>query len=462
MAYAFSPAEQFQAPVRQRVGQTLLLQRVVEVFILIQFLWGALLFIPGAQEFRMYIRALPYVSSVVLFAVFYGPRYSFRLPAAGKLVVLALILLLLNLAHQQTQFMAGLAQIAFQFSIAAPVFWGAKAVRGPAQLNRLIWLIFVAVSVNSLVGLLQIYFPEYVMPPEFSSLAQRLNPDFLEPLTYEGSGGQNIIRPPGLTDMPGGAAAAGMMTGIMGIAFALRRDQKSWVRIVSLAMACIGMVTLYLTQVRALFIMMVVALVALCVIAIRRGRRRQAIHVAFLSLCLVGGSFLWARTIGGEWLEDRFLGIAESGVLESFQESRGLFLEYTLKDLLFEYPMGAGLGRWGMMNVYFADDNSSSPPIWVEIQLTGWLLDGGVFMWIFYGGALLLSLMFAYRQAVTTQNNQIVHVATLVFCLGLIIVGTSIAGPTFNTQMGTQFWFLISALYGATAHFKFRHGSANL
>ena len=36
----------------------------IELFAASQLLWGALLFVPGVQPYRMYIRALPYVASL--------------------------------------------------------------------------------------------------------------------------------------------------------------------------------------------------------------------------------------------------------------------------------------------------------------------------------------------------------------------------------------------------------------
>ena len=62
-----------------------------------------------------------------------------------------------------------------------------------------------------------------------------------------------------------------------------------------------------------------------------------------------------------------------------YHSNRGHFLEDTIYNQLPEYPVGAGLARWGMMNRYFADkDDLLTPPLWVEIQWTGWLYDGGI------------------------------------------------------------------------------------
>ncbi|MDQ3804560.1 MAG: hypothetical protein M3416_12095 [Acidobacteriota bacterium] len=426
---------------------------LIGAFILVQFLWGALMFLPGAQSFRMYVRALPYLSSLALFAFYYGGRKRYQLPAAGKLVTLTLLLLIVNLAHPETQLPPGVAHCAFQLSIVAPVFWAGKGVRSPQLLNKLLLIIFAANSLNALVGLLQVYFPQHFMPPEFSALAESLTSGHVEALTYEGASGQKIIRPPGLSDLPGGAAVAGMTAGIMGVAFYLRREWRLRARLLCLAMAGVGMVTLYLTQVRAFFLMMVFALAALCAVVVRRGQRWEGLQIALISLCLIVGSFTWALAIGGDAVSGRFVSIADEGLISSVRTNRGHFAEYTLNHLLYEYPLGAGLGRWGMMAVYFADPHAldAPEPIHVEIQMTGWLLDGGVLMWLFYGAALAAALRYAYRQSVSAADRETLQAARIVFCFLLIIAGVSFAGPAFNTQLGIQFWFLFAALHGAQA-----------
>jgi hypothetical protein len=446
MAYSIT------APTRvDRIWKEIVPPRgLMECFIIVQLLWGVLLFIPGAQTFRPYIRALPYVSSLALFAFYYGGRKHFRPTGMTKLIGLAMLLLVLNLAHPRTQLMAGLAQCVFQFSIAAPVFWAGKAIRNPRFLNRLLWLIFVLCAANALVGLLQIYFPEQLMPPEFSSLAQSMDKNYLEAMTYQGSGGRTIIRPPGLSDLPGGAAVAGMMTGVMGIVFSMRREWGRRTRFLCLTAAGVGMVTLYMTQVRSFFIMMVAAIVALCVVVMKRGLRWEGAWIAVTTATLIVISFTWALTIGGAAISDRFMGMAETGLINSIQVNRGIFIEDTFNNLLYEYPLGAGVGRWGMMNVYFANPNAAdSQPLWAEIQMTGWLFDGGVLMWLFYGGAILAALLYCYRQAVTATDRDMTHASRMVLCISLIIAGTSFAGPSFNTQLGIQFWFLVAALNGS-------------
>ena len=147
----------------------------IEAFVAVQFLWGALIFMPGAQQYRGYIRAMPYVASLGMFALYAMHRLREPLPRSSGLMISALLLLVLNLLHPTSQMSAGLAQCVFQFSIAAPLFWAYKAVRSPAMVERLLVLIFVMNALSAGLGILQVYFPERFMPSEFSSLGLQLN-----------------------------------------------------------------------------------------------------------------------------------------------------------------------------------------------------------------------------------------------------------------------------------------------
>src|SRR4051812_2206090 len=52
----------------------------VELFVGVQFLWGALLFLPGSQAYRPIVRALPYVSSLALLVAYVPIRFQLRYP----------------------------------------------------------------------------------------------------------------------------------------------------------------------------------------------------------------------------------------------------------------------------------------------------------------------------------------------------------------------------------------------
>ena len=139
--------------------------------------------------------------------------------------------------------------------------------------------------------------------------------------------------------------------------------------------------------------------------------------------------FAWAVSVGGDVIYDRFFGITETGVMQTYRENRGLFLEHTLSESLFEYPFGAGLGRWGMMTVYFSEPaNWMYPALHAEIQLTGWLYDGGLPLWLFYGGAILLALRHSYRVAVHGTDT-LADCAATIFSIQLFIAGLCLHRP---------------------------------
>ena len=177
------------------------------------------------------------------------------LPAAAKWLLAVFGLLAANLLHSETYLEAGIAQAVFQISIAAPMFWVARMIRSEARLARLLWIILAASFLSAAVGVLQVYAPDWFLPPEFSSLAQRMNPEIVNALSYVGPGGRLIIRPPGLSDLPGGAALGGLIAVVIGVAFVGRKRYHPLARAFSAVAAAVGMTALYLTQVRSLTVM---------------------------------------------------------------------------------------------------------------------------------------------------------------------------------------------------------------
>ena len=65
---------------------------------------------------------------------------------------------------------------------------------------------------------------------------------------------------------------------------------------------------------------------------------------------------------------------------------------------LVEHPLGAGLGRWGMMRRYFGNENNlDSPAIWAEVQFAAWVLDGGIVLLSLYLIALIVAIQRLVR-----------------------------------------------------------------
>jgi hypothetical protein len=434
-------ADQF-APDDDRIGWP-------ELFVAIQVLWGAVLFFPGAQGVRFYIRALPYVISGAALIYYFRQGTGERLPGSTRWLVGGLLLMLLNLLHHTTHLMAGIGQIVFQASIAAPVFWMARAVRSQVRLERIVWVLFAASLLGAAVGILQVYYPDRFLPSEFSALAQSLNPDAISSLTYIGVDGRRIIRPPGLSDMPGGAAVAGMLAMILGLTLAVQPHQKWLTRLMCLSAGAIGMTALFLTQVRSLSLLAAASVVISAVVRFRQGRAYESVFSVVAGIALLAGAYVWAVSVGGVAVSDRFDGLVHNA-FRTFDENRGLFLRYTLTETLYEFPLGAGLGRWGMMHVLFGDSSLwQAPSIHVEIQPTGWLLDGGVPLMLLQVGALFAAVRQSYLLVVRSSDRRLQDCVTTLLCVQVAILGLCLTGPVFNTQLGIQFWAATGAIFGA-------------
>src|SRR5258708_19111599 len=264
----------------------------MEVFIFGQFLMPALLFVPGMQSIRIVVRVLPYLSCALLLFVYHARVKKLKLAPGSRFLVLAMLLLALELLHPESALTAGLAQCVFQLCIALPLYWGAGMIHSAERLRRLLSIMLLVNGLGAGVGLLQAIYPQTFLPPEFSAGLTRYNPNMLEDLSYVGANGQKIVRPPGLSDLPGSAALAGVFAGVLGLALASEQTLKRWKRMVALACAFMGITVIYLAQVRSLLLVLIGAL---AVFALLRHYRtpifsRRLVSVAGLAL-VCGGCF---------------------------------------------------------------------------------------------------------------------------------------------------------------------------
>jgi hypothetical protein len=421
----------------------------LEVFVLVQVLWGVLLFLPGSQNYRIYIRGFPFAASLVALGVCLRSGGAESGAPGARWIMVSLMIMVAGLIHPATWIMSGGAQIVFQLSIAAPVFWAARSWLTAERLERVLLLVLGANFLSAGLGLLQVYYPDTFMPPEFSRLALRMNADIVGSLTYTGADGREIVRPPGLSDLPGGAAISATITALLGFAFATRSHTTHQLRLWFIAASIIGLTVVYLAQVRSMLVMICICMMAAGAVRLRQGRVAHSVWVVGSAAALVIASFVWAVAVGGDSVVDRFQSILDVGVVQSYQDNRGMFLTYTLQELLYEYPFGAGVGRWGMMAAYFGDEtNWQFPGLWAEIQLTGWLYDGGVLLWICYAGAVAAAALYTYRIASSSETH-LSDLATMVLTVQVLVIGLCFTGPVFNTQLGIVFWLLSASVFGA-------------
>jgi hypothetical protein len=353
--------------------------------------------------------------------------------------------------HPQTSStFAGLAQFVLYLSVIAPIFWAGTFVRTPERLARLMALLLICNGLNAVVGVLQVYDPARWMPPEMSRVMTE-SVYGLGTVTYRGPDGRLIVRPPGLFDTPGAVAGPGMYAALLGLVFA-SSSIALWKRVAAIGASFAGIAAIYLSQVRVSLVVTVLMLVAYFSLLMVQQRRSRAVLFDGAAIALVIGTYLFALTLGGESIAERTLTLFAQDPLALYAGSRGGQLTYTFGELLQKYPMGAGLGRWGMIAVYFA--NNAQPgvePLWVEIQVAGWAIDGGFALLLLYIGALVVTLMTDARVARMHEDARVRACAAVVLAANLGTAALIFTFTPFVTQIGVQFWFLAGALHGLVA-----------
>jgi hypothetical protein len=425
-----------------------------EWFIIGQTLLPALLLLPGTQAIRVWLRAASYAISLLGLVWWWHGRRAGRSGAhpATPWLLVAVIYLGLMVFHPETNsWLAGVCQLGLYIAVLAPVFWAPGLVRGPQHLARLLVVLFICNGINSIVGILQVYNPDVWMPAEFSRVVTA-SAHGLDDLSYIGPGGRRIIRPPGLFDAPGAVCGPAMVTVLLGLIFCLGKGglgKKSLACILALA----GMAAIYLSLVRSTFI--VVACMVLaggCVLMFIQRERFKATLLLGLYGTLLYVAFTFAVGLGGQSIGERFASLLEQDPSELYYKSRGKQLEGGFTVYLVEHPLGAGLGRWGMVYFHFGDHyNRKSPLLWAEVQPSAWILDGGFVLLILYGCALIASTLQDFRLAVWGEP-QLRFWAMAVLAANVGTLALIFSYVPFSSQIGMQYWLLTGALQGAATY----------
>ncbi len=421
-----------------------------ELFVISQTALPAVLFLPGTQILRLPLRVAAFGISLAAFAWWMGSRRRQTPHPAIHWLLLSVAYLILMIFHPTTNTsLAGVGQTMLYLSVMAPVFWASSMVRSPQRLMRLLVILLICNGINSLVGVLQVYAPDYFMPQEFSSVIMSAKYG-LSNYTYINSAGKLVIRPPGLFDTPGAVCAAGMLAALLGFIFAVNL-KKSTHRLGALILGVAGVAAVYLSQVRtALLIMCGMMAVYVGVLWLIQKQRTKAIAFVGIAVMLVTLLFFFTITRTGKASMSRYEALTSGNPLAVYYNThRGDQLENGFTDLLPAYPLGAGLARWGMMRVYFGDEtNADSPMIWSELQFSGWILDGGLILMILYCLALLTTVAYELKVAGKATDQQLRLVAPVIIAANMGVIALIFGFTPFTTQIGMQYWFLAGALHG--------------
>jgi hypothetical protein len=424
-----------------------------EWFVLSQTVLPALVFLPGSQAFRLPIRIGAYAISLFAFALWWfhrGGRKDGDHPAE-RFLLMALAVLGLSIVHPMTNSLqAGVAQVALYFAILCPLFWARGFVTTRRQLVRILLILLVCNGINSIVGVLQVYDPERWMPRELSAMFVG-NRDALAAVSYVGPGGRLIIRPPGLFDTPGAVCSAGTVAALFGLIICLE-PLALWKRALALAMAVAGVSAIYLSHVRVSLVVVLGMMVMYLGMLTMQKQMKRVTGFATLSVGLLAGGLALATLLGGTSVSDRFTTLIADDPRHLYYQSRGVAVEDAFSRLVVEYPMGAGLARWGMMRNYFGDPAKlDSSELFAEVQPNAWILDGGLFLLLFYSLALLVTALHDLKLVRTLANREDKLWAAAVIAANFGTIALVFSFVPFGTAVGLQFWFLEGALHGAMA-----------
>jgi len=399
----------------------------------------ALLFVPGAQSARKWIRAASYFTG---FLGFSAPKPipvdpARRHPAFIPVMLITLYLTVLLVATPG-RLLPAAAEFVLVVSVMAPVLWAPGLMRDPAQLHRILWLLMLSSGLNSLVGVLQVYDPDRWMP---QVLSQQITD--LSLYRYAGADGRSIIRPCGLYDTPGAVSAPGAWAALTGFAL-FQQERRFFRRAISLGCAFLGVAVIYLTLVRTAFVIVLVG--AVCYAAILAFRRQEGDATSFAvgAGATMVAALLFASVFGGSKVTSRFASLFQSDPTKIYYQSRGVQLEYAMLNDTNEYPLGAGLGTWGMVPAYFGGGSK-----FAEVQAHGWILDGGLPLLVLYSAAILAAIFRDLKYCMTTRSKAVFQWATCITAVNISTAITVLSFVPFNTQIGMQFWLLTGVLHGA-------------
>lgn len=404
-----------------------------------------LLLVPALSSFRVVLRMAAFGVSVAFLAIIPSTRVW---PSSLRTCAFWILFLLgLEFLHPDGSGpLAALAAFTMNLSILAPIFWVPRARTTPAKLQLLITILWLFYTLSATLGVLQAYFPGSFQPP-LSAVVAANKRELLAGYEIQLASGVRVFRPMGLTDTPGGAAFAGLYATVLGTGMLLSGKLPfRGARFVAAGSMVVGLMCLYLCQVRSTVVMAGVCVMTLLGVLLMAGRLSKLLGLLGAVGMIVPGAFVLALAIGGGAMTKRLTTLVNSDPGSVYYTSRGRFLEITLNYFLPRYPLGAGLGRWGMVNAYFGHPVDA---LWVEIQWTAWLFDGGVPLILLYVGAILIACTGCLKVALNHSSGLDENVklwAAVIFAYNIGALAVCFNYALFGGTSGVEFWVLNMAV----------------
>ncbi|HXN13431.1 MAG TPA: hypothetical protein VN865_10015 [Candidatus Acidoferrales bacterium] len=458
---AASYSDDRYALARRRTSASFVRTHAVELMFALGFVCQIALLSGSIGQVRVLVRMAVFGTSI---AVLFGLRGRGRPSPALMPAKMILAIVVLEFFNPTGNTMAAsAAQIGMYIAILSPLFWVPRLSIDISTLRRVLLMIWIFQSISAVVGILQVYYPGR-FSPAISTIILNQGRAYVKGLEFQNAYGETAFRAMGLSDIPGGAGGAGFYATLFGAGFMLTYRKWSG-RMLTIATMVVGVAAVFLSHVRAdLVTLIICSAVLVAVLAIRRARIRATLPAwrryeagTLTRLVTVIGvvaffGFTWAIAVGGNEVADRFATLTASDPGTVYHVNRGRFIETSIEELLPQYPLGAGLGRWGMMNHYFGDNSDpSTAMIWSEEQFTAWLVDGGLPLILVYLFAISVAILFAFRLALQPIDPELAILAAVVCAYDVAAVASCLGYPYFGSQSGMEFWMLNATLFAAAS-----------
>ncbi len=446
---------------RRRASVSFLRAHAVELMFALGFVSQVALLSGAIGRARVFVRMAVFGASIALLFLLRGKGRPSPAVKPAKFILAIVALSFFN--PDSNTLAASAAQIGMYVAILAPLFWVQRLTTDQSSLRRVLLMIWIFQSISAGVGILQVYYPGR-FDPAISTIIMNQGRAYVRGLQFQNAYGQTVFRAMGLSDVPGGAGAAGFYAALFGAAFML--TWKRWpARMLAIGTMVVGVAAIFLSHVRVSMVTLILCSAVLTVVlAIRRARvrasrpawRRYEAGTLTRLLAVIGVvaffGFSWAIAVGGSGVAERFETLTASDPGTVYHQNRGHYIEFSIAELLPEYPLGAGLGRWGMMNHYFGDNSDpNTSSIWAEEQFTAWLVDGGVPLIVVYLFAIAVAGWFAFRLSLARINPELAIMAAVICAYDVGAVLTCLDYPFFGGQSGMEFWMLNATLFAAAA-----------
>ena len=411
-------------------------------FLLIAFaLQVGLYFLGGTAALRLPLRVGTYALSIAFPLLVKGRGHPHTARSWASAAIVILVVAALNPAGENV--VARLASVVLYTSVLAPLFWVGRLRLGSRDFRNIVRIMWAFYAASAGVGVLQVNYPGRFE----GSTSAFIDADMLSRNILVMADGHKIIRPQGLTDTPGGAGNGGLNAIVLGTGLLLTETSLILRGLVVAGMIA-GLFCIYIVQERTNLVVAGLSFLALVAILLRRKLfTRLALLLTVTGVVIAIGTTV-AFAVGGEKLIDRFYTLISDDPNNVYQQNRGSFLNEVIEHDVYDYPLGAGLGHWGMVYSYFG---SSGQYLWAEMLWQSLVYDGGVVLIAVYLGLFGCLLWTNWQIAVRARSNTVGTWGGVVLGYNVTAVAASFVFPILALQAGMEVLLLNACLFSVAS-----------